>query len=80
MRNFISFQFQVIARDPLGQFAIASVTVNVIYDSPPIFDMVEYNVTIPETLALNSEVFPMIARDPDDLTSVSTSLDITFFY
>ena len=58
--------------DPLGKQAIAFVTVNVIYDSPPVFNVLDtYNVTIDETLPLNDLVYRLTANDPDDVFGVS---------
>ena len=70
--DLVIFQFQVRVSDSLGKSAVASVTINVIYDSPPVFNVLDtYNVTIDETLPLNDLVYRMTANDPDDVFGVS---------
>ena len=71
---YIKFQFQVIATDdlPFGleETAIATVTIGVTFDSPPVFLNAEtYNITIFENLAVGGIVFSGIsARDPDSFS------------
>ncbi|WAQ95973.1 FAT4-like protein, partial [Mya arenaria] len=71
-----SYTFEVIARDPipapLTRSATAQVTIQVVYDSPPVFNAARYVATILETHAVGTEVpaesGDIRAADPDSFS------------
>lgn len=72
--NFLknSFQFQVVAQDsvplPWKKSVTATVTIEVVFDSPPVFDATEYFTTMSELEQPGYVVYGDIeATDPDSL-------------
>eukprot|EP00794_Sanderia_malayensis_P006790 gene6790-7556_t len=49
-------------------FKLIKVVVENVNDNPPVFESKEYNITIPENIALNSKIIQAKANDADDLT------------
>lgn len=83
LKNF--FQFQVVAQDsvplPLKRSVTATVTIEVVFDSPPVFNEKEFFATISELEQPGYIVYDNIeATDPDSFAVRIFSVSIIAFF
>lgn len=63
--SFYLFQFNVNVFDTGRRFGVAIVTIRVDRDEPPVFRNEPYRFTVSETAQINTEMFTVLAEDPD---------------